>query len=72
MKASRGLLVKAYSIPHNLEVSELVEDYMRILNAILEDLWRNMTWKREGKRLIRVGLTFKSVERLTRIESLSN
>ncbi|MEM3105116.1 MAG: transposase, partial [Candidatus Bathyarchaeia archaeon] len=46
------MLVKAYSIPHNLEVNELIEDYMRILNAISEDLWRNMTWKSKGKRLI--------------------
>ncbi|MEM2428731.1 MAG: zinc ribbon domain-containing protein, partial [Candidatus Bathyarchaeia archaeon] len=45
-------MVKAYSIPHNLEVNELIEDYMRILNAILEDLWRNMVWKRKGGRLI--------------------
>ncbi|MEM0052767.1 MAG: hypothetical protein QXL89_01020 [Nitrososphaeria archaeon] len=45
-------MVKAYSIPHNFEVNELIEDYMSILNAILEDLWRNMAWKRRGKRLI--------------------
>ncbi|MEM3832417.1 MAG: zinc ribbon domain-containing protein [Thermoprotei archaeon] len=45
-------MVKAYSIPHNLEVSELIEDYMRILNAILDDLWRNIAWERRGKRLI--------------------
>ncbi|MEM3453899.1 MAG: hypothetical protein QXS21_01905 [Thermoproteota archaeon] len=49
---SKRLLVKAYSIPHNLEVNELIEDYMRILNAILEDLWRNIEWKRRDKRLI--------------------
>ncbi|MEM0162711.1 MAG: hypothetical protein QXO62_06585 [Thermoproteota archaeon] len=46
------MLVKAYSIPHNLEVNELIEDYMRILNSILEDLWRNIEWKRNRKRLI--------------------
>ncbi|MBO3762886.1 MAG: hypothetical protein QXS21_00290 [Thermoproteota archaeon] len=45
---SKRLLVKAYSIPHNLEVNELIEDYMRILNSILEDLWRNIAWKRRG------------------------
>ncbi|MEM0218792.1 MAG: hypothetical protein QW213_00405 [Thermoproteota archaeon] len=45
---SKRLLVKAYSIPHNLEVNELIEDYMRILNSILEDLWRNIEWKRRG------------------------
>ncbi|MEM3833613.1 MAG: transposase [Thermoprotei archaeon] len=49
---SGSLLVKAYSIPHNLEVNELIEDYMRILNAILDDLWRNIAWNRNGKRLI--------------------
>ncbi|MEM0328682.1 MAG: hypothetical protein QXN53_08950 [Thermoproteota archaeon] len=49
---SKRLLVKAYSIPHNLEVNELIEDYMRILNSILEDLWRNIEWKRRDKRLI--------------------
>ncbi|MEM3454077.1 MAG: hypothetical protein QXS21_02830 [Thermoproteota archaeon] len=49
---SKRLLVKAYSIPHNLEVNELIEDYMRILNSILEDLWRNIEWKRNRKRLI--------------------
>ncbi|MEM0327288.1 MAG: hypothetical protein QXN53_01790 [Thermoproteota archaeon] len=49
---SKRLLVKAYSIPHNLEVNELIEDYMRILNSILEDLWKNIEWKRRGKRLI--------------------
>ncbi|MEM3806810.1 MAG: transposase [Thermoproteota archaeon] len=49
---SKRLLVKAYSIPHNLEVNELIEDYMRILNSILEDLWRNIAWKRNRKRLI--------------------
>ncbi|MEM0328187.1 MAG: hypothetical protein QXN53_06405 [Thermoproteota archaeon] len=27
---SKRLLVKAYSIPHNLEVNELIEDCMRI------------------------------------------
>ncbi|MEM3254461.1 MAG: zinc ribbon domain-containing protein [Fervidicoccaceae archaeon] len=46
------MLVKAYSIPHNLEVNGLIEDYMRVLNAILEDLWKNIAWERRGKRLI--------------------
>ncbi|MEM3832515.1 MAG: transposase [Thermoprotei archaeon] len=49
---SGTLLVKAYSIPHDLEVNELIEDYMSVLNAILEDLWRNIAWNRNGKRLI--------------------
>ncbi|MBS7634689.1 hypothetical protein KEJ34_04235 [Candidatus Bathyarchaeota archaeon] len=42
---SGSLLVKSYSIPHNLEVNGLIEDYMRILNAILEDLWKSISWK---------------------------
>ncbi|MEM3833032.1 MAG: transposase [Thermoprotei archaeon] len=49
---SGSLLVKAYSIPHDLEVNELIEDYMSVLNAILDDLWRNIAWNRNGKRLI--------------------
>ena len=52
LKASRSSLVKAYSIPHNLKVNELIEDYMSVLNAILEDLWRNVAWKKRDKRLI--------------------
>ncbi|MEM4297346.1 MAG: hypothetical protein QW815_03140 [Nitrososphaerota archaeon] len=45
-------MAKAYSIPHSLEVNELIEDYMRILNATLDDLWKNVVWKIRGKRLI--------------------
>ncbi|MEM0358474.1 MAG: zinc ribbon domain-containing protein [Candidatus Hadarchaeales archaeon] len=45
-------MVKAYSIPHELEVGGLIEDYMRILNAILDELWGSMVWERRGKRLI--------------------
>ncbi|MEM3832144.1 MAG: zinc ribbon domain-containing protein [Thermoprotei archaeon] len=45
-------MVKAYSIPHNLEVSELIEDYMCLLNAILDDLWGSMMWEREDRRII--------------------
>ncbi|MEM4281234.1 MAG: hypothetical protein QXK38_03510 [Candidatus Caldarchaeum sp.] len=46
------VLVKAYSIPHNLGVNGLIEDYMHILNSILEELWRNIVWKKDGNRLI--------------------
>ncbi len=48
---SKRSLVKAYSIPDNFE-NELIEDYMRILKAILDDLWKNIAWKKRGKRLI--------------------
>ncbi|MEM4056782.1 MAG: zinc ribbon domain-containing protein [Thermoplasmatales archaeon] len=46
------MLVKAYSIPYNLKENELIEDYMRILNSILDELWKNIVWNRNGKRLI--------------------
>ncbi|MEM4092739.1 MAG: hypothetical protein QW837_06820 [Conexivisphaerales archaeon] len=46
------MLVKAYSIPHDLEVNGLIEDYMRISNSILDELWKNIVWKRKDKRLI--------------------
>ncbi|MEM4083902.1 MAG: zinc ribbon domain-containing protein [Thermoplasmata archaeon] len=49
---SRSLLVKAYSIPYHLKVNGLIEDYMRILNSILDELWKNIVWNRKGKRLI--------------------
>ncbi|MEM3185110.1 MAG: zinc ribbon domain-containing protein [Conexivisphaerales archaeon] len=45
-------MVKAYSIPHNLKVNELIEDYMCILNSILDELWENIVWNRKEKRLI--------------------
>ncbi|MEM3631715.1 MAG: hypothetical protein QXY52_02560 [Conexivisphaerales archaeon] len=45
------MLVKAYSIPHDLEVNGLIEDYMRS-NSILDELWKNIVWKRKDKRLI--------------------
>ncbi|MEM2170107.1 MAG: hypothetical protein QW186_09980 [Candidatus Bathyarchaeia archaeon] len=51
-KVLRSLLVKSYSIPHNFEVNGLVEDYMRTINSVLDDLWKNIAWKRRGKRLI--------------------
>ncbi len=51
-KESETLLVKAYSIPHDLEVNGLIEDYMRISNSILDELWKNIVWKRKDKRLI--------------------
>lgn len=49
---SESLLVKSYSIPHNLDVSRLINDYMKLLNGILDDLWKNIEWKRKGKRTI--------------------
>ena len=49
---SESLLVKAYSIPHSLDVRGFLDDYMRLLNSILDDLWRTIEWKRKGKRLI--------------------
>ncbi|MBS7612317.1 hypothetical protein KEJ27_09005 [Candidatus Bathyarchaeota archaeon] len=44
--------VRAYSIPHTFDVDGLIEDYMHVLNAILNDLWSAITWKRRVKRLI--------------------
>jgi putative resolvase len=32
-------LVKAYSIQHNLDIKYFINDYMVLLNDILEDLW---------------------------------
>ncbi|MEM4126219.1 MAG: hypothetical protein QW508_01470 [Conexivisphaerales archaeon] len=55
---SRSLLVKAYSIPYNLEVNGLIEDYMRVLNSILDELWKNIVWKRKDKRLLMKDKTF--------------
>ncbi|MEM4310983.1 MAG: hypothetical protein QXX95_01145 [Nitrososphaerales archaeon] len=52
MKVSKRLLVKAYSIPHNFEVNELIENYMNTLSAIMEDLWKNIAWVKRNKRLI--------------------
>jgi len=49
---SKSLLVKAYCIPHSFDISELLESYMHVLNAILDELWRSILWKKKGKRLI--------------------
>lgn len=49
---SKSLLVKAYSTPHSLNVSEFIDEYMMLLNNVLDDLWRNIEWKRKGKRII--------------------
>jgi len=49
---SRSLLVKAYCVPHSFDVSGLLESYMHILDAILDDLWRSILWKKRGRRLI--------------------
>ena len=46
------MLVKAYSIPHSLDIRGFVDDYMRLLNSVLDDLWRAIEWKRKGERLI--------------------
>jgi len=45
-------LVKAYSIPHSLDIKDFVDGYMCLLNSVLDDLWRTIEWKRKGKRLI--------------------
>jgi len=49
---SENLLVKAYSIQHNLDVNEFIDGYMSFLNNILNDLWQTIEWKKKGKRLI--------------------
>ena len=49
---SESLLVKAYSIPHSLDIKDFVDNYMCLLNSVLDDLWRKIEWKRKGKRLI--------------------
>jgi putative transposase len=49
---SENLLVKAYSIQHNLDVNEFIDGYMTFLNNILNDLWQTIEWKKKGKRLI--------------------
>ncbi|MBS7613782.1 transposase, partial [Candidatus Bathyarchaeota archaeon] len=46
------MLVKAYSMSHTFNVDELIEDYMHVLNAIFDDLWSSITWKRQAKRVI--------------------
>ncbi|MEM3243082.1 MAG: hypothetical protein QXP63_01015 [Conexivisphaerales archaeon] len=43
-------MVKAYSIPYNLEVNGLIEDYMHKLYP--DELWKNIVWKRKDKRLL--------------------
>jgi putative transposase len=49
---SENLLVKAYSIQHNLDIDNFINDYMIFLNNILNDLWQTIEWKKKGKRLI--------------------
>jgi putative transposase len=49
---SENLLVKAYSIPHKLNIDNFINDYMIFLNNILNDLWQAIEWKKKGKRLI--------------------
>ncbi|MEM3196817.1 MAG: hypothetical protein QW431_02540 [Conexivisphaerales archaeon] len=39
-------------MPYNLEVNGLIDDYMRISNSILDELWKNIVWKRKDKRLL--------------------
>jgi len=52
MLMSERLLVKAYSIQHNLDVKDFIDDYMVLLNNVLENLWQAIEWKRKGERLI--------------------
>lgn len=49
---SEGLLVKAYSVQHNLDIKDFIDDYMVLLNNVLENLWQAIEWKKRGKRLI--------------------
>ena len=49
---SENLLIKAYSIKHNLDINNFINDYMIFLNNILNDLWQIIEWKKKGKRLI--------------------
>jgi len=45
-------LVKAYSIHHGLNVKNFIDDYMVLLNNILNSMWQTIVWKKKGKRLI--------------------
>jgi len=47
-------LVKAYSTPHSLELNSFIGGYMKLLNDILDEIWQNIGWKSECKRLIPV------------------
>ncbi len=49
---SENLLIKAYSIKHNLDINNFINNYMIFLNNILNDLWQAIEWKKKGKRLI--------------------
>ena len=49
---SESLLVKAYSIPHSLDVKDFIDSYMNLLNNVLDNIWCAIEWKRKGKRLI--------------------
>ena len=46
------MLVKAYSIHHGLNVKDFIDDYMRLLNNVLNDVWHTVEWRERGKRLI--------------------
>jgi len=52
IKNVKKLLIKAYSIRHNLDVNEFIDGYMIFLNNILNDIWQAIEWKKKGKRLI--------------------
>jgi len=45
-------LVKAYSIHHWLKVKDFIDDYMVLLNNVLNSIWYVMEWRRKGRRLI--------------------
>jgi putative transposase len=47
-----SLLVKAYSVQHNLDVKDFIDDYMMLLNDILEGLWRAIEWRKKSGRMI--------------------
>jgi putative transposase len=49
---SESFLVKAYSIHHSLNVKGFVDNYMYLLNSVLDSIWQTIEWKKKGKRLI--------------------
>jgi hypothetical protein len=46
------LLVKAYSIPHKLSINNFINDYMILLNKILNDIRQSNRMEEERKKLI--------------------
>ena len=46
------MLVKAYSSPHGLNIKDFIDDYMRLLNNVLSEIWHAVEWRERKKRLI--------------------